>query len=349
MKPLNRLYVLHYFKKIRTFLRPEGVFLPEEKNKTIILDSEDFLNINNKVKENFFKPSRPGDIEQGDILYTEMIDKLISREDKELIDEESTLSSSVYPYFFKKYKLSVVLNASCDITTSREAKVECIQLAALYPLEDVMKPIVKRFANGGEKFNIISASDYADLEDEFRKIVDGQNKTRFFLPNIQIDGVELPDTAWVVRLDVIISLRFKHREAFVSAKTGLKLEEHRASKLAENAGALFNRIGMRDVNDILDDGEYKIWVQNHLGNFCIPVKDAIYYHSIRDLKKLDQPTKKEITRVIRQHNGKTKHPDEEKLLGLIKKQFGNVKDFDNRLQRLENDQQYKSIIKKIAS
>lgn len=213
------------------------------------------------LTDSFFEKSSSKVLAQGDILLTNALDEEIQRLGG------GHLSRDVYPYFFSRYQLCVVLNATCDLVcdTKRPPKINCVQLVALSPLMATLKPIIKKHAGIGFDFGLIDEAGYSNLENEFRRIVDGQDKTRYFLPGLPH---EPPLTAWTARLDVIVSIRYEHPAAFISAQTGHKLVAQRASKLAENTAALFNRIALEDVRDILGETNYREWVRVLVSGIC---------------------------------------------------------------------------------
>lgn len=214
-----------------------------------------------RLTNGFFEKSSPKNLAQGDILLTKALDEEIQQLGG------GHLSKDVYPYFFARYQLCVVLNATCDLVCDgkRAPKINCVQLVALSPLQSTLQPIIQKHAGAGFEFNLIDEKGYANLENEFRRIVDGQDKTRYFLPGLPN---EPPLNAWTARLDVIVSIRYKHPTAFMSAQTGHKLVDQRASKLAENTAALFNRIAMEDVRDILGETDYRDWVRDLVSGIC---------------------------------------------------------------------------------
>lgn len=215
----------------------------------------------NRLKDGFFEKSTPDILAQGDILYTKALDEEIERLGG------GQLSKNVYPYFFSQYELCVVLNATCDLVCDkkRPPKIDCVQLVALSPLLATLQAIVKKHARDGYEYGLIDEKGYNDLENELRRIVDGQHKTRYFLPGLP-DEVSL--NAWTARLDVIVSIRYQHPTAFKSAQTGHKLVAQRASKLAENTAALFNRIALEDVRDMLGESDYSAWVRDLVSRIC---------------------------------------------------------------------------------
>lgn len=303
-----------------------------------------------------FYTDSPQGISQGDILFTELLDKQIYEAERTKDPEAPRLSKDVYPYFFDKYKLCIVLNASCDLVVKggRSAKVSCIQLVAMSPLTDTLEPLIKKHARDGMSFQLISEAAFNQLSDDFRRIIDSQHKTRFFLPQLPkgipgIDGeLEYP---WVAKLDVIISLRFEHPTAFFAAKTGKKLDDHRASKLAENTAALFNRIALDDVCDVLGPEQFKEWINAQLLKYCVPIKQNIFRLVLKDMKKeangLDEVARtQKLVEVTTRYKDHTQSEDEIKLIDLIRKKFGGYKVIDASIESLQKDQQFKALMAK---
>lgn len=307
--------------------------------------------------QEFYRSStQDEDIAQGDILFTELLDKQLYEAERAENSNAPQLSKNVYPYFFDKYKLCIVLNASCDLVSGsgRSPKVSCVQLVALSPLTDTLEPLIKKHAKDGLNYNLISESAFSKLSDDFRKIIDGQHKTKFFLPQLPkgipgIDGqLEYP---WVAKLDVIVSLRFNHPKAFASAKTGMKLEDHRASKLAENTAALFNRIALDDVGDVLGSEKFADWIGKQLYKYCIPIKQNVYRAVLKDLRKEakdlsggDRDNK--IIEVVERYKDQTQSNEETKLIELIKRKFSSCKDLDAKIAQLQKDQEFKQLMAK---
>jgi hypothetical protein len=217
----------------------------------------------------FFESSSPKGLAQGDILFTKALDEEIHRLGG------GHLSKDVYPYFFTRYQLCVVLNATCDLVCDekRPPKIDCVQLVALSPLIATLRPIIQKHAGKGFEFGLIDETGYKNLENEVRRIVDGQHKTRYFLPGLPN---EFSLSAWTARLDVIVSIRYEHPTAFISAQTGHKLVDQRASKLAENTAALFNRIALEDVREMLGVHDYRQWIRDQVSMICTWADKSAY-------------------------------------------------------------------------
>jgi hypothetical protein len=296
-----------------------------------------------KLADEFYEKSK-GSLSQGDILLTKALDIELSKCESKNLNGKS-LSEAVYPYFFSHYELCVVLNATCDLVhgTGRTKKVTCVQLVALSPLDDTLTPIVKRHAQDGLKFNLIDDSAYSELRDDFRKILDGQHKTRYFLPIIPFDNKHELNFPWVARLDVIISLRYDHPAAFIAARTGVKISSQRASKLAENTANLFNRIALDDVSDILGSNKYAHWVDEQLHKFCRPISKYVYHAALKDLKKecpeSGEKREQKILEILEKHKDQHSSPEEQKVLAV----------FEKILNGLTKPDHVKSLIKKIST
>ncbi|MBX9838965.1 MAG: hypothetical protein K2X69_11715 [Silvanigrellaceae bacterium] len=316
----------------------------------------------NKLISEFYKNSNDNFLQQGDILYTNILDNEI------FLNEKIRLSETVYPYFFQNYPLCVVLNASCDLVfnNKRKPKVECIQLVALSPLKDTLQTLISSNADSGLKLlaangiNIVSEKIHNKISEEFRKIIDGQHKTKFFLPEMKIPDLNNKDKnklnlPWVAKLDVIVSLRFKQYDAFIKAKTGLKIEPQRASKLAENTASLFNRIALDDIKEVLGDDDYKKWVDEQLEKFYTPIIDLVYQSALPDLKKLSKTTiihdlQDNVIEILKNHKDVKQYPAEIKILnkidGILRKY-----EIDNQIikkirNNIEKDGDFKNLFKK---
>lgn len=316
----------------------------------------------NKLGNTFYEESSNDFLQQGDILYTKVLD------DEIYTDEKIHLSESVYPYFFKNYYLCVVLNASCDLVfgSKRTSKVECLQLVALSPLEDTLQNIISSFSdpvmrNSSFYKNIVSQKNYNKIAEEFRKIIDGQHKTKFFLPEILFPNLKKEDEEslnfpWVAKLDVIVSLRFKNHSAFIKSKTGIKLEPQRASKLAENTANLFNRIALDDVKEILGNEHYKTWVDEQLFKFCSPIFDPVYFSALPDLKKLIKEEKNnsnspdKILDIIEKHKNVKQYPEEinflKKIEKILHKNDIDPKNLGKIISEISMDSEFKNLFKK---
>lgn len=305
--------------------------------------------IQDALSTEFFEPSSNTCLAQGDILYTQVLSDQI----REL--GGGNLAESVYPYFFANYKLCVVLNATCDLVTGggRKKKVDCVQLVALSPLSATLEQFVKRYADKGHEFKLIDDRAYSNLTDDFRRIVDGQHKTRYFLP--EIPGIPF-DSPWTARLDVIVSIRYEHPAAFMAAQTGHKIRDQRASKLAENTSALFNRIALDDVRDVLEDAAvYKNWIEKHLICFCRPISSSVFSKIIpllqsacRGMEGLERDQK--IVEIIEKHRHESKTPLVESVLAFIeqqaKKHLGNDSAASQFMAKIDRDALNKLLLKK---
>lgn len=266
----------------------------------------------------FFEKSNASCLSQGDILYTEILNDAISK------SGSGDLSLSVYPYFFKTYKLCIVLNATCDLVIGkgRPPKIDCVQLVALSPLISTLEPIIKKHADTGYDFGLIDEKSYVKLADEFRRIVDGQHKNRYFLPQIPNISLQSP---WTARLDVIVSIRYNQSNAFLAAQTGHKICSQRASKLAENTAALFNRIALDDVRDVLGGSDrYDQWVKLQVIDFCKPISSAVFAKVIPLLRKACQGLEGEqrdskILELLEQHRNESLSPQVQKLIEIVRK------------------------------
>lgn len=270
----------------------------------------------------FFEVSSHTCLAQGDILYT----KVLSDQIREL--GGGNLAESVYPYFFGTYNLCVVLNATCDLVTGggRKKKVDCVQLVALSPLSATLEQFVKKYADRGHEFKLIDERAYLNLTDEFRRIVDGQHKNRYFLP--EIPGISF-DSPWTARLDVIVSIRYEYPAAFMAAQTGHKIRDQRASKLAENTSALFNRIALDDVRDVLEDAAvYKNWIDQHLIRFCRPISSSVFSKIIpvlqRECTGMEEAERnKKILEIIEKNRPESRTTLLQSVLAFIEEQARN--------------------------
>lgn len=187
---------------------------------------------------------------------------------------------------------------------------------------DTLQPIIKKYANKGFEFGLIDGNAYLKLADEFRRIVDGQHKTRYFLPRIPDVSFDSP---WTARLDVIVSIRYEHPAAFIAAQTGHKIRDQRASKLAENTAALFNRIALDDVREVLGGSDvYNEWVEKQVIDFCKPIPSAVFTKIIpllreecKGLGNAERDSK--ILELLERHRDESRSPQVQKLLACIQK------------------------------
>lgn len=318
----------------------------------------------NNLESEFYEDSDNKYIQQGDILFTEILNEKIS------LIEKTSLSETVYPYFFSNYKFCVVLNATCDLihTGKRNAKVDCIQLIALYPLAKTLENLITSYSDSNLKsftektsLKIIPFKNYERIKDDLRKIIDGQHKTKFFLPQIPFPDLlnnkkNIKEIPWIAKLDVIISLRFKHYDAFIDAKTGVKIKPQRASKLAENTANLFNRIALDDVKEVLGDTTYGEWINSLIREHCTPINDLSYKNALPELIQLSKSSTSQkidnqyVYEILNKHANAKQDPAEVKILDKIKdillKNKVNEVTTNTIISSIEKDTDFKNLFKK---
>ena len=171
----------------------------------------------------------------------------------------------VHPYFFKNYPYCVLLNSDCDLVFEgdRKPKVKCVQLAAVVDGFEYIKDLLLRVSNKVHyETRLIDMRTYGKVVSKFQKLINQQEKL-FYLPECSTVGF---DAAHVVRLDTSVSLQIDTKEkyqALLTARLKLRLNEPYKSKLGENFSNLYNRIGLADVKDLLEQ-DYSVWLEQEM-------------------------------------------------------------------------------------
>lgn len=237
-------------------------------------------NISNALIAKFYDSQESTFLSQGDLISTETLRNNLNSIADEKVEE------SVYPYFFAKYKYSVIVNADCDIfreENGREPKIVCIQMAAVVPALPIISKIFQKLAPEGLSVSFVPEKRKNNLINAFEKLINQNEKLYFYLPANRNIGFE---QAHIARLDTSVSFRVQSNEyynAVLNSRIGLSVQEPFKSKLGENFAALFDRTGLPEVKTTVRD-QYPTWLERELKSYFVILPDEVYRRSIRSLK-----------------------------------------------------------------
>jgi hypothetical protein len=277
-------------------------------------------NIPHLLVSEFYRAPDRTLLSQGDILSCELLKKNLPQV------HEKNVCSEVYPYFFDHYSYAIVLNADCDIfrSKSRPVKVRCLQIAAVVEASEYIKNLLLEVSNEVHyKTRLIDNKTYGEVVRKFESLINQQEKLYFYLPENLNIGFK---TAHLARLDTSISIQIddeKKYNSILQSRIEASISEPFKSKLGENFATLFDRTGLTDVKDILED-KYTLWRTKELEKYFMKVPVPIYRRSIKealDLAAASNPDSpeyvKKLTDIVTSHNKKTPKDDVEDLPAFL--------------------------------
>lgn len=245
-------------------------------------------NVAHQLVSAYYKQPEKEVLSQGDIISLERLKANF------IESLDFNLAEQAYPYFFANYNYAIILNADCDIYVkdARRAKVRCVQLAAVVEASDHIKTLLKKVANDDHYLTrIIDEKTYYAVVRKFESLINNQEKLYFYLPENQNINFK---SAHLVRLDTSISIQVndsdleraqKKYHSVVKSRIQATLNEPYKSKLGENYASLFDRTGLTDAKDHLDD-DYDEWVKQEMFKYFIAVDDAVYRRAHKEVKSL---------------------------------------------------------------
>ena len=243
-------------------------------------------NVAHQLVAKFYSP--PDRIlSQGDIISLEAL------KDHFQTSMGFNLADQLYPYFFANYSYAIVLNADCDIVQeeNRKPKVKCVQLAAVVEASPHIKKLLQKVSNKDHYFTrIIDEKTFRDVVRQFEKLINNQEKLYFYLPqNLNIGF----NSAYLVRLDTSVSIQLtdddeqraqSKYQAFIKSRKVTLIEPYK-SKLGESFASLFDRTGLTDAKDLLQE-KYDAWVKSEMLKYFVAVDDDIYRRACTEIKAL---------------------------------------------------------------
>lgn len=233
-------------------------------------------NVAHQLIDKFYTAPDAKLLSQGDILCCEKLSANLIGAHAENVTKD------VYPYFFGKYKYAIVLNADCDLFSNdedRSPKIKCMQIAAVEEASEHIKSLLQ-INQTYFKTRLIDEKRYEKVATKFESLINQQEKVYFYIPENLNIGFK---SAYVARLDTSVSVQINSKDkyaAILKSRLPASVDEPYKSKLGEKIAELFDRTGLTDVQDILDD--YVGWRTAELQKYFLTVKDYIYRRAKKD-------------------------------------------------------------------